>query len=235
VNGDNAKRILIVDDEKRIVDIIAYNLRKEGFTALCAHDGNEGLAAALSEKPDLIILDLMMPGMDGFEVCRRVRDAGLQTPIIMLTARGEEADKVAGLEIGADDYVTKPFGNKELIARVRANLRRSSDVYTPTGDTLDFGDLVIDTGKFELRKRGEPVLLTHREFELIKFLAVHKDRAFTREDLLLKVWGYEYFGDVRTVDVTVRRLRSKVEDNPEAPRYILTRRRVGYYFSAAGE
>jgi two-component system response regulator VicR len=232
MDGDNIKRVLIVDDEKRIVDIIAYNLRKEGFAALCAYDGADGFAIALAEKPDLIILDLMMPGMDGFEVCRRVREAKLQTPIIMLTARVEETDKVAGLEIGADDYVTKPFGNRELMARVKANLRRSSDIYAAPVGTLDFGELVIDAEKFELRKRGEPIVLTHREFELIKFLAIHKDKAFTREDLLLKVWGYEYFGDARTVDVTIRRLRSKVEDNPGAPRYILTRRCVGYYFSA---
>ncbi len=224
------KRILIVDDEKRIVDIVAYNLKKEGFEVLCAYDGEDGLNLALNEKPDLIVLDIMMPKMDGFEVCKRIRTK-LQTPIIMLTARVEEADKVMGLELGADDYVTKPFSNKELIARIKANIRRTDTPATPPEEILTFGDITIDNNKYELRRRGELIELTHREFELIKFLALQSSQVFSREALLEKVWGYEYFGDVRTVDVTIRRLRSKVEDNSETPKYIMTKRGVGYYFA----
>jgi two-component system response regulator VicR len=227
-----SKKILVVDDEKNIVDIIAFNLHKEGFEAICAYDGEEGLRLALSQNPELVLLDIMMPGLDGFEVCKRIREKS-QMPIIMLTARAEEVDKVLGLELGADDYVTKPFGVRELMARVRANLRRTD--ISPSADEsgsslIRVSDLIIDTKKIEIRRRDEVLDLTHREYELVKFLATQKGQVFTREDLLEKVWGYEYFGDVRTVDVTIRRLRSKLEDVPEEPKYIMTKRSVGYYF-----
>ena len=227
-----SKKILVVDDERRIVDIVAFNLHKEGYDVICAYDGEEGFRLAQAEKPELIILDIMMPGLDGFEVCRRVREKS-QVPIIMLTARTEEVDKVLGLELGADDYVTKPFSNRELMARVKANLRRTDTAggQGQNGAILRFGEMVIDTNRYEVRRNNEPMELTHREYELIKFLATQAGQVFTREALLEKVWGYEYFGDVRTVDVTIRRLRSKVEDNPDKPQYVMTKRGVGYYFA----
>jgi len=226
------KKILVVDDEKNIADIIAFNLRKEGYEVICAHDGEEGLRLANEENPALILLDIMMPKLDGFEVCRRVREKS-QTPIIMLTARAEEVDKVLGLELGADDYVTKPFGFRELMARVKANIRRKDigEPYPESSEQTRYGDLTVDLRRFEIRKRGEVLNLTHREFELVRFLASQKGQVFTREELLENVWGYEFYGDeLRTVDVTIRRLRTKLEDNPESPRYIMTRRSVGYYF-----
>ncbi len=227
-----SKKILIVDDEKNIVDIIAFNLNKEGFDVVCAYDGEEGLGLVYKENPELIILDIMMPKMDGFEVCKEIRKT-LETPIIMLTARAEEVDKVMGLELGADDYVTKPFSVKELLARVKANLRRqpSAAESDDKGESLVFGEITIYPDKYEVARRGEIIELTRREFDLVKFLATQQTQVFSREALLEKVWGYEYFGDVRTVDVTIRRLRTKLEDNPEKPRYILTKRSVGYYFS----
>jgi len=227
-----SRKILVVDDEKNIVDLITYNLKKEGYSVIAAYDGKAGLDLALAESPELIMLDIMMPKMDGFEVCRKIREKS-QVPIIMLTARAEEIDKVLGLGLGADDYVTKPFGVRELMARVKANLRRREGSTAPadnTTQTLNFGEISIDIGRYEVARRGEIINLTRREFELIKFLAMAKTQVFSREALLEKVWGYEYFGDVRTVDVTIRRLRSKIEDNPDKPRYILTKRGVGYYF-----
>jgi two-component system response regulator VicR len=178
-----------------------------------------------------VLLDVMMPGLDGFEVCRRVRQKS-SVPIIMLTARADEADKVTGLELGADDYVTKPFSNRELMARVKANLRRvpTNTMETDGANAVVYGDISIDAEKYVIRKRGAAIELTFREFELIKFLALNREHVFTREQLLEKVWDYEYFGDLRTVDVTVRRLREKIEDEPGNPRYILTKRGVGYYF-----
>lgn len=225
-----AKKILVVDDERNIVNIIAYNLKKAGYEVITAYDGKSGYEKTLSEKPDLILLDVMMPVMDGYEVCREIRKS-LNTPIIMLTARAEETDKVLGLEIGADDYVTKPFGVRELMARVKANLRRTdagSDV--KTGGLMEFGDLVIDLDKYEVRINNEPAELTFREYELLKYLASNKGQVFSREQLMETVWGYEYFGDVRTVDVTIRRLREKIEESPSKPRFVLTKRGVGYYF-----
>ena len=183
-------------------------------------------------QPDLILLDIMMPKMDGYEACRKIREK-YNIPIIMLTARAEELDKVLGLEMGADDYVTKPFGTRELIARVKANLRRSVVKNEPAvekANVLKFGKLEIDLDKFEARKDGKVLELTYREFELLKFLAQNLRQVFSRETLLEKVWGYEYYGDVRTVDVTVRRLREKIEDNPGKPEYIITKRGVGYSF-----
>ena len=226
------KLILVVEDEAPIVEILKFNLTKSGYRVLTAFDGEEGYRLALSEKPDLILLDVMLPKMDGFEVCKKVREKQ-STPIIMLTARDEEVDKVLGLELGADDYCTKPFSVRELMARVKANIRRTS-ADTPSsdsGDTITFQNLTINPSRYEVSKDGVVIDLTLREFELLKFLAVQPGQIFTRETLLEKVWGYEYFGDVRTVDVTVRRLREKVEDNPASPNFIMTKRGVGYYFN----
>ena len=227
-------KILVVDDEASIVTMLAYNLKKEGYDVVTAEDGEVALEKFESEKPDLLLLDIMMPKMDGYEVCRKIREKS-NVPIIMLTARADEVDKVVGLEMGADDYVTKPFGNRELIARVKANLRRS-DIAPVTNNEKDgnnqvYGDLNIDFDRYEVTKRGEVINLTLREFELLTFLATQTPTIFTRENLLEKVWGYEYFGDVRAVDVTIRRLREKIEDDPCKPKYIVTKRGVGYYFN----
>lgn len=225
------RKILIIEDEKNIVDIVAFNLQNEGYETICAYDGEEGLKLALIENPELILLDIMMPKMDGFEVCKKIRET-LNTPIIMLTARAEEVDKVLGLEMGADDYVTKPFSIKELLARVKANLRRQEVVTVDENeDIYTFGEITLDLKRYTIKRRDEEISLTRREFELIKFLAIEKGQVFSREVLLEKVWGYEYFGDARTVDVTIRRLRTKLEDNPENPVYVLTKRGVGYYFN----
>ena len=227
-------KILVVDDEASIVTMLAYNLKKEGYDVVTAEDGEVALEKFESEKPDLLLLDIMMPKMDGYEVCRKIREKS-NVPIIMLTARADEVDKVVGLEMGADDYVTKPFGNRELIARVKANLRRS-DIAPVTNNEKDgnnqvYGDLNIDFDRYEVTKRGEVINLTLREFELLTFLATQTPTIFTIENLLEKVWGYEYFGDVRAVDVTIRRLREKIEDDPSKPKYIVTKRGVGYYFN----
>jgi len=225
-------KILVVDDEKNIVDIVKYNLQKEGFEVLAAYDGEKGLDLALSEGPDLVLLDIMMPKLDGFEVCKRIREKS-QVPVIMITARAEEVDTVLGFELGADDYVTKPFRVRELLARIKANLRRmdAPEDASRQGNIQTYADLTFDMGMYEVRRRGELLELTKREFELLRFLATQSNQVFSRESLLEKVWGYEYYGDVRTVDVTIRRLRSKVEDNPESPRYVMTKRGVGYYFA----
>jgi two-component system response regulator VicR len=227
-----AQKILVVDDEKNILDILVYNLKKEGFEVIEAYDGEEGLNLALSESPDLVLLDIMMPKMDGYEACKRIRAAS-QVPIVMLTARAEELDKVLGFELGADDYVTKPFGMRELMARVKANLRRRDkpEAEAVSGNMLTFGELTIDLDLYEVKRGTTVVDLTRREFELVKFLALQNNQIFTREHLLEKVWGYEYFGDVRTVDVTIRRMRTKLEANPDAPVFILTKRGVGYHFT----
>ena len=227
------RKILIVDDEKNIADIIAFNLKKEGYQVIKAGDGEEGVKMAMEENPDLILLDIMMPKMDGYEACKKIREKK-NTPIIMLTARAEELYKVLGLELGADDYVTKPFGVRELMARVKANLRktviREEVAEEKPAEEGNFGRLDIDLDRYEVRKDGKALDLTLREFELLKFLSERKGQVFSRETLLEKVWGYEYYGDVRTVDVTIRRLREKIEDAPGKPVYILTKRGVGYYF-----
>jgi two-component system response regulator VicR len=226
-----AKRILIIEDEASISDIIKFNLIKEGYQVETAYDGQEGLRKAL-ESPDLILLDVMLPLMDGFQVCKKVRETS-NTPILMLTAKEEEVDKVLGLELGADDYITKPFGMRELIARIKANIRRSDfmeDKLNAPADVQTFGNLEIDMNRYEVRKNGTALDLTLREFELLKYLAEHEDKVFSREQLLEEVWGYEYYGDIRTVDVTVRRLREKLEDDPSEPRYIMTKRGIGYHF-----
>jgi len=223
-------KILVVDDEKPIVDILKYNLSKEGYEVVAAFDGEEAVEIAFSEKPDLILLDIMLPKKDGFTVCKTLREK-MTCPIIMLTAKGEEVDKVLGLELGADDYVTKPFSMRELLARIRANLRRISlNGDESSKKVIRVQDLEIDLTSFLVRKKGEPVELTFREFELLKFLANQPGVVFTREKLLEEVWGYEYYGDVRTVDVTIRRLREKIEDDPSDPKYIITKRGIGYYF-----
>ena len=213
-----AKTILIVEDEQNIVDILYFNLSREGYQTLEALDGPTGLQLALEQNPDLILLDLMLPGMDGFEVCRRVRESGSSTPILMLTAREEEADKVLGLELGADDYITKPFSLRELLARVKANIRRVR--------------VSIDRSRATVSKDGQPLDLTQREYDLICFLAAQPGKVFSREALMEHVWNYEgYVGDVRAVDVAVRRLREKIEDDPASPRFIVTKRGMGYFFA----
>ncbi|WP_038289083.1 response regulator YycF [Acetivibrio straminisolvens] len=226
-------KILVVDDEKNIVDILKFNLTKEGFSTVEANDGEQAIELALSEKPDLILLDIMLPKMDGFTVCRKLRES-VSTPIIMITAKEEEVDKVLGLELGADDYITKPFSTRELMARVKANLRRvasSAEAQKKQANCLKFGELEIDIEHYEVRRNNEVIELTLREFELVKFLALQQGQIFSRESLLEKVWGYEYYGDVRTVDVTVRRVREKIEKDPSNPYYIMTKRGVGYYFN----
>ena len=229
-----AKKILVVDDEKPISDIIKFNLEKEGYEVVVAFDGEEALEKVEAENPDLIILDLMLPKVDGLEVAKRVR-AKHTTPIIMVTAKDSELDKVLGLELGADDYVTKPFSNRELVARVKANLRREATAQAPAEEDkntdIKVGDITIRPEAYTVTKRGENINLTHREFELLHYLAQHIGQVINREHLLQTVWGYDYFGDVRTVDVTVRRLREKIEDNPSQPQWLITRRGVGYYLA----
>ncbi|GGG28472.1 transcriptional regulatory protein WalR [Lysinibacillus alkalisoli] len=226
------KTILVVDDEKPIADILQFNLQKEGYHVICAYDGEEALEKVEEVQPDLMLLDIMLPKRDGMEVCREIRKKH-DFPIIMLTAKGSEIDKVLGLEMGADDYVTKPFSTRELIARVKANMRRlqtqnAPEEEAPTTDIV-VGSLVIQPEAYLVKKRDENIELTHREFELLHYLSKHIGQVMTREHLLQTVWGYDYFGDVRTVDVTIRRLREKIEDNPSHPSWIVTRRGVGYY------
>ena len=230
------KKVLIVEDEKNIVDILRFNLQKEGYATLEAYDGKAGLELALGENPDLILLDLMLPVMNGFEVCKTIRDKGLHTPVLIITARETEQDKILGLDLGADDYITKPFSVRELMARVKANIRRMAMVTqaaaqeTPA-NLLDLGRLVIDKGAGVVRKDGADLELTQREFDLLTYLAANAGNVFSRQELMERVWNYEgYVGDVRAVDVAVRRLREKVEDNPAQPRYIITRRGAGYLF-----
>ncbi|APZ49891.1 DNA-binding response regulator [Jeotgalibaca sp. PTS2502] len=227
------KKILVVDDEKPISDIINFNLAKEGFEVHTAFDGEEAVEKFAEVNPDLILLDLMLPKMDGLEVCRQIRKTS-EVPIIMLTAKDSEIDKVLGLELGADDYITKPFSNRELVARVKANLRRVSaaPVVEPEeekSNDIHIGAITIHEDAYVVSKRGEEIELTHREFELLHYLAKHIGQVMTREHLLQTVWGYDYFGDVRTVDVTVRRLREKIEDTPSHPTWLITRRGVGYF------
>ena len=238
----DAKTILIVDDEPPIVDILVYNLKKEGYNTIEASDGISAVNMALEQKPDLILLDIMLPKLDGLSVCKRIKNS-LNVPIIMLTAKDGEIDKILGLELGADDYITKPFSVRELVARVKANLRKvdvNSDLLITEPDSnnqkkdskIVVGELELDLDKFEVKVRGEIIDLTLREFEVLKFLSSQPGQVVTRETLLEKVWGYEYFGDIRTVDVTVRRIREKIERDTSMPKILITKRGVGYYISA---
>ena len=225
-------RVLIAEDEKPISDIIKFNLEKEGYEVITAYDGEDALKKALNEQLELIILDIMLPSIDGFEICKKVREKS-SVPIIMVTAKEEEVDKILGLELGADDYITKPFSIRELVARVKANVRRQEmnvNADQQEKEIIKNRDLSIDLMKYEDKKVDKTIDLTVREFELLKFLAKQKDQVFSREQLLERVWGYEYYGDIRTVDVTVRRLREKVEDDSSNPTYVMTKRGVGYYF-----
>ena len=235
------KTILIVDDEKTIVDMLVYNLQKEGYNTLEANDGEEAVNIALEKKPDLVLLDIMLPKMDGLAVCKRIRQT-LNIPILMISAKDEEIDKILGLELGADDYITKPFSVRELVARVKANLRKAeitskaseggNEEGNQNANVIVVGDLSLDLNKFEVKVRDEVIDLTLREFEVIKYLANQPGQVVTRETLLEKVWGYEYYGDIRTVDVTVRRIREKIEKDTSNPKILITKRGVGYYIAS---
>ena len=231
---EEKKKILIVEDERAIVEILKFNLAREGYETLEALDGEAGLQLGLTGDPDLILLDVMLPKMNGFDICAKLRDAGSTVPIIMLTAREEETDKVFGLEAGADDYMTKPFSMRELLARVRANIRRRSldlNARKSVGKLIEAKGLTIDPATFSVMRNGQAVDLTQKEYDLLLYLIQERGVVFSREDLMQKVWNYDYYGDMRTVDVTVRRLHEKIEDDPGKPTRILTRRGAGYYFS----
>ena len=243
---NDAKTILIVDDEAPIRDILVYNLEKEGYKTIEASDGITAVDIALEKKTDLILLDVMLPKLDGLSVCKRIKNS-LNVPILMLTAKDNEVDKIVGLELGADDYITKPFSVRELVARVKANLRKIDATLNNGQEVKDrseqqnkqketkkivVGELELDLDKFEVKVRGQIVDLTLREFEVLKFLASQPEQVVTRETLLEKVWGYEYYGDIRTVDVTVRRIREKIEKDTSAPKILITKRSVGYYIAA---
>ena len=224
--------VLIVEDERAIVEILKFNLKREGYETLEALDGTLGLELARSSDPDLILLDVMLPGMNGFEICSALRDGGSAVPIIMLTAREEESDKVFGLEAGADDYITKPFSMRELLARVKANIRRRSlDAGTKgvNENALKVGDVAIDRSSMTVTKGGQPVEVTQKEYDLLACLLSEPGKVWSREALMEKVWNYDYYGDMRTVDVTVRRLREKIETDPGSPQIIKTKRGAGYY------
>ena len=236
--SNNQKTILIVDDEQPIVDILVYNLKKEGYNTLEANDGLTAVDIALNKKPDLILLDIMLPKMDGLTVCKKIRSK-YNIPILMLTAKDEEIDKILGLELGADDYITKPFSVRELMARVKANLRKfemtsdqssSNNVAPENKDKIiTAGLLTLDLNKIEAKVEGKVIDLTVREFEVLKYLALQRGQVVTREKLLETVWGYEYYGDIRTVDVTVRRIRGKIEKDTANPKILATKRGIGYY------
>ena len=238
----DAKTILIVDDEKPIVDILVYNLQKEGYRTIEANDGITAVDMALEQKPDLILLDIMLPRLDGLSVCKRIKNS-LNVPILMLTAKDGEIDKILGLKLGADDYITKPFSVRELVARVKANLRKVEAVSESRENKavvdnkkkdskIVVGDLELDLDKFEVKVRGEIIDLTLREFEVLKFLASQPEQVVTRETLLEKVWEYKYFEDIRKVDVKVKRIREKIENDTSAPKILITKRGVGYYISS---
>ncbi len=237
---ETKKTILVVDDEKPIVDILTYNLKKEGYATLEASDGEQAIKIATEQKPDLILLDIMLPKIDGLTVCKKLRHT-LNVPILILSAKDEEIDKILGLELGADDYITKPFSVRELMARVKANLRKAeaqtqnveySEDPKKESVLIEIGELIIDTEKFEVKVRGRIIDLTLREFEVLKYLANQPGQVVTRETLLEKVWGYEYYGDIRTVDVTVRRIREKIELDTSTPKILITKRSVGYYIAS---
>jgi two-component system response regulator VicR len=217
-----AKTILVVDDEKNIVDILTFNLEREGYRVLCAYDGKKGLELALGASPDLVLLDVMLPYMNGFEVCREIRLRDKLTPVILLTAREEESDKIFGLELGADDYVVKPFSLKELLEDAPGE-----ESLAP----LCVGRLTVDLNRLRVRKDELTLDLTQREYDIVKFMALSPGKVFSREELMSGVWNYDYFGDIRLVDVAMRRLREKVEDDPASPAILVTKRGMGYYLS----
>lgn len=240
-NNSDKKTVLVVDDEVAIVDMLRFNLEKEGYNILEANDGETAVEIALNQKPDIMLLDVMLPKLDGLSVCRKVKST-LNIPILMLSAKGEDLDKILGLELGADDYITKPFNVRELMARVKANLRKfepttsqnkdeEKDKETEIKGKVKVGELELNIDKFEVKVRGEVIDLTLREFEVLKFLATQPSQVITRELLLEKVWGYEYYGDIRTVDVTVRRIREKIEEDTSNPKILITKRGVGYYIA----
>jgi DNA-binding response OmpR family regulator len=222
--------VLVVDDEPTIRDVVVQYLRREGYATLEAGDGDAARELLEREWPNLVVLDLMLPGTDGLALCRWIRGRS-QLPVVMLTARGEEADRIVGLELGADDYVTKPFSPRELVARVRSVLRRSAAADERPDERVRFGDIEIDTAAREVRKHGSTLNLTAREFELLWFLASHPRRVFSRDQLMSRVWGYEPAFDSGTITVHVRRLREKIEDEPAHPRYLETVWGVGYRLS----
>ena len=252
INKDK-KTILIVDDEKPIVDILVYNLKKEGYNTLEANDGLTAVELAFDKKPDLILLDIMLPKMDGLAVCKKIRNS-LNIPILMLTAKSEEIDKIFGLELGADEYITKPFGVRELMARIKANLRKvdmlgknlyNNDIdkkeenktekvkyeYDKEANKITIGNLVLDLNTNEARLDNQKIDITVRGFEVLKYIALRPGQVITREKLLKDVWGYDYIGDERTVDVTIRRIRERIEKNPSTPQILLTKRGLGYYIA----
>ena len=239
MDSQTKKKILIVEDEKTISEILQYTITREGYEAVCAFDGNTALSLALEGNFDLILLDVMLPGIDGFEVCRRVREK-LDTPIIMLSAREEEADKVFGLELGADDYMTKPFSHAELISRIKANIRRYHGETRPSAakegsvpeGVISINGLVIDTKRYSVKKNGVEISLSKKEYDLVEFFAKNRGTVFQREEIMEKVWGYDgFYGDLRTVDVTLARIRKKIEENPAEPQDIQNKRGVGYFMS----
>ena len=235
------KTILVVDDEQKIVELLEHNLRREGYNVLEANDGVTAVEIAKEQRPDLILLDIMLPRLDGLSVCKKIKNI-YNVPILMVTAKGDELDKIVGLELGADDYITKPFSVREVMARVKANLRkveanleeekvaRKEEKKEEKKDTaIKVGDLVLDLEKYEVHIGGKVINLTLREFEVLKFLAQQPGQVVTREALLERVWGYEYYGDIRTVDVTVRRIRERIEKDTSNPQILITKRGVGYY------
>ena len=233
------KTILVVDDEKMIRNLLNINLTKEGYNVIEAVDGIEAVDLATEKKPDLILLDVMIPKLDGLSVCKKIKNI-MNVPIVMVTAKDSELDKIVGLELGADDYVTKPFSLRELMARIKANLRKAEVSVIPKQNGIDSGKkdnvitvgaVTLDLDRFEVTVGGKSVDLTLREFEVLKFLASEPGQVFSREVLLEKVWGYEYYGDIRTVDVTVRRIREKIEKDTSNPKILMTKRSVGYYIA----
>ncbi len=235
------KTILIVDDEQKIVDLLVHNLTREGYNTIEANDGQTAVDIALEKRPDLILLDVMLPRIDGLTVCKKIKNA-YNVPILMVSAKDDELDKIVGLELGADDYITKPFSVREVVARVKANLRKvEASIEAQTvmqkenkkenkkESTIKVGSLVLDLEKYEAHIDGKVINLTLREFEVLKFLAQQPGQVVTREALLERVWGYEYYGDIRTVDVTVRRIRERIEKDTSNPQILITKRGVGYY------
>ena len=239
---DEKKTILIVDDEQKIVDLLVHNLGREGYNTLQANDGQTAIDIAIEQRPDLILLDIMIPRVDGLTVCKKIKNY-YNVPILMVSAKDDELDKIVGLEIGADDYITKPFSVREVVARVKANLRKSGSHFDnqrlnneietkkePRKQNLiKLGNLILDLEKYEVNVDGTIVNLTLREFEVLKYLAQQQGQVVTREALLEQVWGYEYYGDIRTVDVTVRRIRERIEKDTSNPQYLITKRGIGYY------